>query len=147
VSLANGGPWPPIGVYAHDRKRYRHDRRLMMSGLELVLYRGPSAYRINDTATGLVRRVDITTIAGFEAAAAAADAQPHLGSAADQIRDAWTTLDGISSNPPLPYRAAVQAVESAMEQTRTHAGGRPPEDDLTLLVVESGAAGPTRPKG
>ncbi len=88
-----------------------------MSGLELVLYRGPSAYRINDTATGLVRRVDITTIAGFEAAAAAADAQPHLGSAADQIRDAWATLDGISSNPPLPYRAAVQAVESAMQAT------------------------------
>ena len=40
-----------------------------------------------------------------------------------------------------------QAVESAMEQTQKHAGGRPPEDDLTLLVVESGAAGPTRPKG
>ena len=88
MSLANGGRWPPIGVYAYDRKRYRHDRSLMMRGLELVLYRGPSAYRINDTATGLVRRVDITTTAGFEAPAAAADAQPHLGSAADQIRDA-----------------------------------------------------------
>ena len=40
-----------------------------------------------------------------------------------------------------------QAVESAMEQTRKHAGGRPPEDDLTLLLVESGTEGPTRPRG
>jgi len=40
-----------------------------------------------------------------------------------------------------------QIVESAMQQTKTHAAGRPPEDDLTLLVVESGAAAPTRPKG
>ncbi len=35
-------------------------------------------------------------------------------------------------------------VESTMEQTRRHAAGRPPDDDLTLLVVE--AAGPTRPR-
>jgi sigma-B regulation protein RsbU (phosphoserine phosphatase) len=37
-----------------------------------------------------------------------------------------------------------QVVETAMAQTRAHAGGRPPEDDLTLLVVESGAAGPRK---
>jgi len=34
-----------------------------------------------------------------------------------------------------------KVVDAAMSQTRDHAGGRPPEDDLTLLALESGAAG------
>ncbi len=34
-----------------------------------------------------------------------------------------------------------EVVDSVMQQTDRHAGGRPPEDDLTLLVVEAGPAG------
>ncbi|HKB07804.1 MAG TPA: SpoIIE family protein phosphatase [Candidatus Polarisedimenticolia bacterium] len=34
--------------------------------------------------------------------------------------------------------AIEDVVQSAMKQTDRHAGGRPPEDDLTLLVLESG---------
>jgi len=33
--------------------------------------------------------------------------------------------------------AIEKVVESVMKQTEAHAGGRPPEDDLTMLVVES----------
>ena len=40
-----------------------------------------------------------------------------------------------------------KVVASVMEATQSHAGGRPPEDDLTLLVIEAGAsAAVTRPK-
>ena len=34
-----------------------------------------------------------------------------------------------------------EVVDTVMQQTDRHASGRPPEDDLTLLVVEAGPAG------
>jgi hypothetical protein len=115
--LANDGPWPPVGAYDYDRSTYHHNRTLMIRGLELILDRGSSAFRINDTATGLVRRVDVTTTAAFGAAAAVADADPNMGSAADQIKDAWAKLYSITPDPAAAYRVAVQAVESAIHTT------------------------------
>jgi sigma-B regulation protein RsbU (phosphoserine phosphatase) len=46
-------------------------------------------------------------------------------------------LNGILTGGRAPIE---EVVETVMQETSRHAGGRPPEDDLTLLVLESGRA-------
>jgi hypothetical protein len=115
--LANGGPWLATGSYDYDGSEFRRNRSLMINVLRRMLEQGSSAFRVNDSATGLIRRVDATATAAFGAATAAASADPNTGSAADQIRYAWAKLYGITPDPPAAYRAAIQAVESAAHST------------------------------
>lgn len=112
--LPNRGPWPEERPWdTPDRSGWRRDRAALLRDLDLMLAAGFSAYRINDDGDGLERRVDATTTAAFNSATDAAAGQPTTGFAADQIRDAWSELYGITPNAPAAYSAAIKAVESA----------------------------------
>jgi hypothetical protein len=112
--LFNSGPWPsPRAWDIPHRSGYKRDRATLLQELSLILQQDSSAYRVDDSRTGLMRRVDATATAAAAAAATAAAGRPNTGSAADQIRDAWSELYGVTPNPPAAYSAAIKAVESA----------------------------------
>jgi hypothetical protein len=102
-----------VSEYDYEGLDLRRKRAILLGQLARILEQGSSAYRVNDDNTGLVRRVDATVTAAFEAAAAAAGANSHSGSAAGQIRSAWNELYGLKPDAPAAFRAAIQAVESA----------------------------------
>ena len=111
--LATGGPWPRKWPGDGSGAMWRHDRAMMVRELAVILEQGSSAYRINDDINGLVRRVDATVTAAATASITAAEATSRLGSASDQLRSAWAKLYGLKPDPPVAYREAIQAVESA----------------------------------
>lgn len=111
--LAHGGPWPELGVDDRTGEKMRSDRAVLLRDLDLMLQAGSSAYRMDDDGGNLTRRVDATTTAAFNSAVSAAADQQSSGSAADQIRDAWIELYGVTPNAPAAFSAAIKAVESA----------------------------------
>lgn len=111
--LAQGGPWPEVQGYDPVGQKYRLNRAILVKDLALMLSAGSSAYRVTDDDKGLTRRVDATSTAAFDAAVATAGTQPGFGSAADQIRDAWRELYGVTPNAPAAFSAAIKAIESA----------------------------------
>jgi hypothetical protein len=115
--LQQGGPWPKGHDLDFADEQWRRDRAILGDELDVVLDTGSSFLRVNDERDGLTRRVDATVTAAFTSAVAAADGQAGVGSAADQIRDAWRELYGVQPNPSAAYSAAIKAVESAAHAT------------------------------
>lgn len=110
--LAHGGPWPEVSPLDYTGQKHPRDRIILLKDLESMLHTGSSAYRLADDGRGLVRRVHATATAAFHAAVLSAD-QPSAGSAADQIRDAWNELYGVTPDPSAAFTAAIKALESA----------------------------------
>jgi hypothetical protein len=75
--------------------------------LDALLRDGGSAYRVNDTATGLERRVDGTITELARQAAQATASGRHL-------KAAWRAAYGIRPDPTAAYAEAVKAIEAAL---------------------------------
>jgi hypothetical protein len=76
--------------------------------LNIILEAGGSAYRVDDSGTQLVRRVDETV---ENAVATSAKSASEL--AAEYLRRAWQHAYGLHPDPTAAYKEAVRAVEEA----------------------------------
>ena len=112
--LHEGGPWPEPNPWDLPGRNTNHaGLRQLRDDLVLILGRGRSAYRVNDSADGLAERVPDATVAAYQSAAVAAGQAPNTGSAADLLKIAWDTVFALHPDPPKAYRHAVSAVEAA----------------------------------
>lgn len=89
-------------------------RELAIAELVDMLTLAGSAYRVNDTRTGLELRVDATAQRAIVGTLAAARA-PQSGSAADHLATAWKCAYGREPDPTKAYGEAIKAVESASQ--------------------------------
>lgn len=108
-----GGP----RVYRFDMIGYvdgSADRNRAIAVLQDMLTLGGSAYRVNDTRTGLELRVN-TTAQRAVAGALAASRTPSSGSAADHLATAWKCAYGRDPDSSKAYGEAIKAVESAAQ--------------------------------
>lgn len=76
--------------------------------LDSILRTGGSVWGVNDSKTGLERRVDEATAAVFEHAVAPADA------VSSELREAWTAAYGRNPNPSDAWDHAIKAAEEVM---------------------------------
>jgi hypothetical protein len=125
--LQQGGPWPPTDELDFSGEKRRRDAVSLIVNLEQVLYAGSSFVRLNDTHDGLTRRVDATVTAAFDSTVLAVAGKSNVGSAANQIRNAWKELYGVKPDPSAAYSAAIKALESA-----AHAVVEPKNSKATL---------------
>lgn len=73
--------------------------------LNSILRTGGSAWRVNDSKTGLERRVDESATAAFELVMSPGDA------ASLELREAWTAVFGRNPNPSDAWDHAIKAAE------------------------------------
>jgi hypothetical protein len=112
--LSGGGPWPRPNPWGGTTPgEIRRAKAQLLRDLGLMLDEGASAYRINDNQTGLIRRVAATATAAAADAERTAGALPTAGSAASQLATAWEAAYRLHPDPPVAYKDAIRAVESA----------------------------------
>lgn len=80
-------------------------RGQVASNLDSILRTGGSAWRVNDTKTGLVRRADEATTDEYQRALSPGDA------ASSELREAWAAVYGRNPNPSDAWDHAIKAAE------------------------------------
>ncbi|MEU3201419.1 hypothetical protein [Streptomyces sp. NPDC006996] len=102
-------------VYRLDLGRHTSfDRERAVSDLQDMLTLGGSAYRVNDSHTGLESRVDATAQQAV-ARVLTVSRTPQSGSAADHLATAWKRAYGRDPDHPKAYSESIKAVESAAQ--------------------------------
>jgi hypothetical protein len=104
-STAPLGQWIRVKV-----KRMGTDHR---RALQRLLDDARSVYQVSGDGRSLVRRADAMATLALGDTIAAAEANPHAGSAAVHLRKAWDTVYALHPDPPYAYSEAIKAVEAA----------------------------------
>jgi hypothetical protein len=126
--LANGGPWPqPLPRDRPGTNSNAAGKAQLREDLITMLAAGSSVWQVSSDGTGLIRRIDETSVNAIDQAVSVAEANPKSGSAAKQIRTAWRAIYKLDPEPETAYREAVKAVESA-----AHAVVQPDHSAATL---------------